>query len=293
MGAHSNLLAAAPSGLKRGPTARPPPNRLGSAPGAPPPPALSLLAAPPHARQPTPSLAYAQSAAYAQLARLAGAAVAAGAGEQLLYLTPCRRLTRTDVSQRDASPVRSATYGKGRQMFSAIRALRSATRLGARRITTSSEALGLGSIGVGPGKVCHYNLRYDEIAQHEDQGVQGRPAVRSKTGAICVDTGKFTGRSPSDKYVVLEDGTRDDPNKRSDDPSKGVWWGEVNQEMDPAVFDELYGKVQDYYNSLDEFYVFDGYCGANPDSRRSIRFLGFDATQHHFVKNMFIRPDDS
>ena len=171
-------------------------------------------------------------------------------------------------------------------MFSAIRALRSATRLGARRITTSSEALGLGSVGVGPGKVCHYNLRYDEIAQHEDQGVQGRPAVRSKTGAICVDTGKFTGRSPSDKYVVLEDGTRDDPNKRSDDPSKGVWWGDVNQEMDPAVFDELYGKVQDYYNSLDEFYVFDGYCGANPDSRRSIRFLGFDATQHHFVKNV-------
>ena len=173
-------------------------------------------------------------------------------------------------------------------MFSAIRALRSATRLGARRITTSSEALGLGSIGVGPGKVCHYNLRYDEIAQHEDQGVQGRPAVRSKTGAICVDTGKFTGRSPSDKYVVLEDGTRDDPNKRSDDPSKGVWWGDVNQEMDPAVFDELYGKVQDYYNSLDEFYVFDGYCGANPDSRRSIRFLGFDATQHHFVKNVLL-----
>ena len=53
----------------------------------------------------------------------------------------------------------------------------------------ASESLGLQSIGVGPGKVCHYNLSYKEIAQHEDQGVQGKPAVRSKTGAICVDTG--------------------------------------------------------------------------------------------------------
>ena len=97
-----------------------------------------------------------------------------------------------------------------------------------------------------------------------------------------VDTGKFTGRSPKDKYIVKEDATRET-----------VWWGNVNREMSPEVFSELHRKVTDYYNEMDEFYVFDGYCGANRGSRRKIRFLGFDVSQHHFVRNMFIRPDDA
>ena len=83
---------------------------------------------------------------------------------------------------RSSSALRSARTG-----LLAARAL--ATRGRRRPITLASESLGLQSIGVGPGKVCHYNLSYEEIAQHEDQGVQGKPAVRSKTGAICVDTG--------------------------------------------------------------------------------------------------------
>ena len=136
---------------------------------------------------------------------------------------------------------------------------------------------------------------------------QGLP--RSDTGCVIVDTGKFTGRSPKDKWVVEEEETKD------------VWWGAINKKMSPATFSELEAKCQDYYNSLDEFYVFgewpgfnalrcccgerlsdlhgvihtstDGYCGANEGSRRKIRFLGFQPEQHHFVRNMFIRPADS
>jgi len=146
-----------------------------------------------------------------------------------------------------------------------------------RRITTSSEALKLEALGITAGKKVHYNLTYKEIAEHED--AKGLP--RSDTGCVIVDTGKFTGRSPKDKWVVEEEETKD------------VWWGAINKKMSPATFSELEAKCQDYYNSLDEFYVFDGYCGANEGSRRKIRFLGFQPEQHHFVRNMFIRPADS
>jgi len=155
---------------------------------------------------------------------------------------------------------------------------RSPKNLVARSVSTSSEALSLESIGIKAGKKCHYNLTYDEIKTHEI--ADGLP--RSESDCVIVDTGRFTGRSPKDKYVVMEDATRDN-----------VWWGDVNQPMSPEIFDELYAKVQDYYNGLDEFYVFDGYAGANEGSRRCIRFLGFNPAQHHFVRNMFIRPDES
>jgi phosphoenolpyruvate carboxykinase (ATP) len=147
-------------------------------------------------------------------------------------------------------------------------------------------------------------LRKSDTVRCAAQGL-----LRSDTGCVIVDTGKFTGRSPKDKWVVEEEETKD------------VWWGAINKKMSPATFSELEAKCQDYYNSLDEFYVFgespvfhalrccynerlsdlhgvihtftDGYCGANEGSRRKIRFLGFQPEQHHFVRNMFIRPADS
>ena len=78
-------------------------------------------------------------------------------------------------------------------------------------IIVALQALGLDRIGIGAGKLINYNLTYPEIAAHEDiRGVNGQPAVRTKTGSIVVDTGKFTGRSPKDKYIVKEDATRED-----------------------------------------------------------------------------------
>jgi ATP-dependent phosphoenolpyruvate carboxykinase len=99
---------------------------------------------------------------------------------------------------------------------------------------------------------------------------------------FSVDTGKFTGRSPKDKWIVKNVGS---------DSDKNVWWGAVNQPTTPEVFDELYAKAQDHFNSLDTMYVFDGYAGASPASQKKVRFVHELAWQQHFVTNMFIRPE--
>lgn len=126
-----------------------------------------------------------------------------------------------------------------------------------------------------------HNLSYDEIAQHEKNNAVEEGCVFVANGTCKVDTGKFTGRSPSDKYIVRQEPSADN-----------IWWGDINQPMDEAVFNELYEKVMRHYNSkdVDQMYVFDGYCGANAHSRKNVRIITELAWQHHFVTNMFIRP---
>lgn len=101
-------------------------------------------------------------------------------------------------------------------------------------------------------------------------------------GTFAVDTGKFTGRSPKDKWIVKQAPSEDK-----------LWWGSVNQPMKGEVFEELYKKCVAHYNKLDKAYIFDGYCGANPSSRKKVRFLTEQAWQQHFVTNMFIRPQST
>lgn len=66
-------------------------------------------------------------------------------------------------------------------------------------------------------------------------------------------------------------------------------WGAVNQPMKEEVFNELKTKCIDHYNKAEKAYVFEGFCGANPASRKKVRFVTELAWQHHFVTNMFIR----
>ncbi|EQC38163.1 phosphoenolpyruvate carboxykinase [ATP] [Saprolegnia diclina VS20] len=119
------------------------------------------------------------------------------------------------------------------------------------------------------------NLSYAEIAEHELKNGEG---VFVKNGTFKVDTGKFTGRSPKDKYFVEQAPSKDN-----------IWWGSINQPMKPEVFDELHDVVKQHYNAAEKVYVFDGYCGANPNSRKRVRIITELAWQHHFVTNMFIR----
>ena len=130
--------------------------------------------------------------------------------------------------------------------------------------------LGLKSIGA-----VRHNLNYDELFKQETQSAEG---TLSENGTMIVDTGKFTGRSPKDKYFVHQR------------PSfENIAWGKINQSMAPEVFDELYDEVIDYLSGKD-LYVTDGFCGANEKTRKSVRFITEFAWQSHFVKNMFIRP---
>ncbi|MEE9166004.1 MAG: phosphoenolpyruvate carboxykinase (ATP) [Candidatus Neomarinimicrobiota bacterium] len=101
-------------------------------------------------------------------------------------------------------------------------------------------------------------------------------------GALMVDTGKYTGRSPKDRFLVDEPTT-----------SPNIWWGSVNQPVSQKVFDLLYGKIIDYYNRNEDglgAFVFDGLSGAEPETSLPVRFIAKKAWQAIFVNNMFIRP---
>ena len=71
-----------------------------------------------------------------------------------------------------------------------------------------------------------------------EECISNGEAKMALNGAINVDTGKYTGRSPKDKYFVEEDSSKDN-----------LWWGEVNQKVDVKVFNELYEKAIDFYNT--------------------------------------------
>ncbi|MDR1345988.1 MAG: phosphoenolpyruvate carboxykinase (ATP) [Bacteroidales bacterium] len=146
----------------------------------------------------------------------------------------------------------------------------------------------LAQAGINQLLKIYHNLSYDELYQHEiDPKLEGfEKACLTKSGALSVDTGIFTGRSPKDKYVVMDDETRNnvwwaDPNKKGSDNkpiSSEIW-----KHLKVLVQKQLSGK---------NIYVTDGYCGANEDTRLKIRFVTEVAWQAHFVKNMFIRPAD-
>jgi len=105
----------------------------------------------------------------------------------------------------------------------------------------------------------------------------------TESGAISVDTGKFTGRSPKDKYLVRDDTTRDT-----------MWWADQgdndNKPIEPETWRSLKNLVTTQLSNK-RLFVVDTFCGANPDSQLKVRFITEVAWQAHFVTNMFIRPE--
>jgi phosphoenolpyruvate carboxykinase (ATP) len=139
--------------------------------------------------------------------------------------------------------------------------------------------LGLDSLGLTGVKDVHRNLSVDKLIEETVLNGEG---VIGPRGATMVDTGKYTGRSPKDKYIVDEPSSTDN-----------LWWGPVNRKIDEAIFDELYEKVVDYYNTDDsKTYLFDGFAGFDPKYSINVRIIAKRAWQAHFVHNMFIRPDE-
>lgn len=139
------------------------------------------------------------------------------------------------------------------------------------KIRGDLEKLGLNNLGE-----IRRNLSYDEINEWEKKNGE---AVESSNGTMMVDTGIFTGRSPKDKYFVEEPSSKDN-----------LWWGSINQPIKEEYFDRLLAKVEKHMDGKDVF-VFDGFAGANPDTRMNVRIVTELAWQHHFCTNMFLRPD--
>ena len=132
-------------------------------------------------------------------------------------------------------------------------------------------------------KIIH-NPSYDEIYEFETEGglESFEKCYPTELGALNVLTGVFTGRSPKDKYIVMDDVTRDT-----------IWWTSEkakndNKPITQEVWNDLKAIVQKQLSEK-ELYVVDTYCGANEDSRLKVRFITEVAWQAHFVTNMFLR----
>jgi phosphoenolpyruvate carboxykinase (ATP) len=131
-----------------------------------------------------------------------------------------------------------------------------------------------------------YNPDYNTLFAEETKPGIDKPerGIITKNGAIAVDTGVFTGRSPKDKYVVLDDKTRDT-----------VWWKSEkaktsdNKPITKDIWDHCKALAAKQLSGK-RLFVVDCFCGANYENRLNIRFVMEVAWQAHFVKNMFIRP---
>ena len=127
-------------------------------------------------------------------------------------------------------------------------------------------------------KNIYRNLPVEKLIEHEINNNEG---CIGHNGAVMVDTGEYTGRSPNDKYIV-----------RESESSNNIWWGPVNREVSEEVFDILFNKVINHYNNNTETntYIFDGFAGADINHRLNVRIIAKKAWQAHFCNNMFIRP---
>ncbi len=112
-----------------------------------------------------------------------------------------------------------------------------------------------------------------------EQSLAREEGFLTSTGALMADTGKFTGRSPKDRFIVLDEKTRE-----------SVWWGDINIPFDPEKFDLLEDKMKNFLNKKDLF-VRDAYAGADENHRLKLRVFNTLAWHNLFCHNMFLRPD--
>lgn len=134
------------------------------------------------------------------------------------------------------------------------------------------------SIGLEDLQNEFWNLTPAELV--EDTILNGQGMLTDK-GALAIETGEFTGRSPKDRFVVCDAKTEN-----------SVWWGDVNIKFSTDQFDALYAKMIDYLKGKD-VYVRDSYACADNNFRLNIRVVTETAWSNMFAYNMFLRPTDT
>jgi phosphoenolpyruvate carboxykinase (ATP) len=141
----------------------------------------------------------------------------------------------------------------------------------------STKTISLENLGIKNANV-RYQLTPDEL---HDITIEKGQGVESDTGALAINTGEFTGRSPQDRFIVRDSITEDK-----------VWWGNVNIPFESAKFDALYNKVTAYLSNK-EVFVRDSYVCADEDYRLNVRVVTEHAWSNLFCYNMFLRPEES
>jgi phosphoenolpyruvate carboxykinase (ATP) len=141
--------------------------------------------------------------------------------------------------------------------------------------TALKSDFGLDNHGLTNLRAAYWNLPtealYEEITFR-------REARISRDGPIIVNTGKHTGRSANDKFVVKEAGTEEH-----------IWWGEYNRPFSSEKFNDLYNRLQGFLQGRDVF-VQDCFAGADPNYKMPIRIITEYAWHSHFARNMFLTP---
>ena len=137
------------------------------------------------------------------------------------------------------------------------------------------ETYGLEKLGIINAAAVYRNLTPAQLTEHALRRGEG---TLSNTGALVVKTGKYTGRSANDKFIVDTPAIHDD-----------IAWGKVNRPMDKARFDAIYAKVTAYLQNKDVF-IFDGFAGADPKYTKGFRIVNELASQNLFIHQLLRRP---
>jgi phosphoenolpyruvate carboxykinase (ATP) len=140
---------------------------------------------------------------------------------------------------------------------------------------SESPYFGLEQLGMKNLGQIYRNLSVPQLVEHS---LQKTEAILADNGALCVRTGKYTGRSPKDKFVVEEASNRHE-----------IDWNKHNVPISEAKFEQLYQRVLSYVQGKD-LYVFDGYVGADPKYSYGVRVINEYAYQNLFAHQLFLRP---
>jgi phosphoenolpyruvate carboxykinase (ATP) len=143
-------------------------------------------------------------------------------------------------------------------------------------VDTSTKSISLNSLGIKNATI-RYQLTANELHQETLQKEQG---AESSLGAIAVNTGEFTGRSPMDRFIVKDAITKDE-----------VWWSPINLPFEEDKFDKLYNKVVNYLSEK-EIFVRDSYACADENYKLNIRVVNEYPWSNMFAYNMFLRPTE-
>jgi phosphoenolpyruvate carboxykinase (ATP) len=111
-----------------------------------------------------------------------------------------------------------------------------------------------------------------------EKALERKEGKLTDTGALSVTTGKYTGRSPEDRFIVDEPSVHDEIN-----------WGKINKPIDEVKFEHLYKRLTAYLQHH-EIFIFDGFAGADKELRMPIRVINEYASQNLFMHQLLIRP---
>lgn len=139
------------------------------------------------------------------------------------------------------------------------------------------ETYGLEKIGLFNTKAVYRNLQPAVLVEKALERGEGK---LSNTGALVVTTGKYTGRSPQDKFIVDTEGVHND-----------IAWGKVNRPISREKFNTIKGKMLAYLQDK-EVFIFDGYAGADKKYTKKFRVINELASQNLFIRDLLIRPSE-